>query len=290
MIGIRAALSGTLAAALCAGAVQAGGSGPGAALAADALVADRAARADAALAEVELALEPVLAAARRGAARIVAGDEQPGDELRAAADAARAAEPAMGRAASALERLAGARLVLDARAATVEAPVATGEMGSIAAQLEATAEAGDAFATMRRRADAVTRELATALEALDDGDLDAAQAAVEAARREHRHIAEWEVDLVTLPLWLDTTDAMIGAMEAIVAATRAGDAAAARVAAMSFAAVEEEADTADRALRIAVSEGGSSVAAPALGRLVDVLAAVRQARMEVAVILQAADR
>ena len=290
MIGIRAALSGAVAAALCAGVVQGGGPGPATALAADALVADRAAGADAALAELERALDPAIAAARRGAARIVTGDESPAGELRTAADATRAAEPAANRADSALRRLAGALLARDRSSSRVDAPVARGELASIAGQLEATAEAGEDFAVMRHRAEDVTRALAAALEALDDGDLDAARVAVEAARREHGIIAARDLGLVTLPVWLDTTDAMIGAMEMILAATRSGDAAAAREAAASFAALEPEAVAADRALRIAVSEGGASVASAALGRLAASVAAVRRARTEVAAILQAPDR
>ena len=48
---------------------------------------------------------------------------------------------------------------------------------------------------------------------------------------------------------------MIGAVEGILAATRAGDAAAAGEAAAAFAALAADAATADRALRIALGEG-----------------------------------
>ncbi len=289
MIGIRAVLSGALALTLCAGAI-AGDVGPGAAVAAERLVVDRANGAHDALVELERALEPALEAARRGAARVVAGDGSPDEQLHMAADAASAADGMAADAAVALRRLAAALRARDASAGVVEPPVRTGELPSIAGQLRATAETGAGFAAMRRRADGVTAALERALEALDAGGLDAAQEATAEARRDHDAIREWDVVLTTLPVWIETTDAMIAAMETILAATRAGDAAAARQAADDFAALSDEAAVADRALRIAVSEGGAAVSAAALGRLAEAIAAVRQARAEVAAILQTGGR
>lgn len=291
MIGMRAAASGLLAAALGAGAVHGGDQGPARAVAADRLVLARALTAEAALAQLEAALEPPLQAARRGAARIVAGDVSPADPLMRAAAAVSAAEAEASEARDALERLDAARRAREPVApSAVDAPLARGELRSIAGQLEATAEAGDDFTAMRRRAEDVTRSLEAALIALDDGDVDAAEASVEEARREHDAIVAWEPGLVTLPVWIETTDAMISAMETIVMATRAGDVAGARDAAEAFAALDEEADEADRALRIAVSEGGAAIAAPALGRLAGARAAVGEARAQMAAILQAERR
>lgn len=287
MIGIRAVATAALAAAVCAGGLGAG-PGPEGSLAADRLVLERALEADERLAALDAALAPALDAARRGAARIVAGDMSPADALDRAAEATGAAEPDARRAVLALERLDAARRARRPGTASSEMPSRPGELSSIAAQLSETADAGEAFAVMRRRADEVPRSLEAALTALDAADLDAAGAAVERAREHHDALREWDLVLATLPVWLETTDAMIGAVETIVAATRTGDAAAARDAAEAFAAVADEASVADRALRIAVSEGGAAVTAAALGRLADAVASVRAARAEVAAILQAA--
>lgn len=289
MIGIRALASGTLSAALCV-AVMPGGPDPASRLAADRLVVDRALEANDRLAELEAALAPALDGARRGAARVVAGDASPGQALSRAADVTRGAEPAALDAASAMERLAGVRRARDPMSSSPAPPLAPGQLASIADQLHATAEAGDEFAAMRRRADEVTRSMEAALVALEAADLDVAEAAVREARSHHDAVRDWDVVLVTLPVWLETTDAMIGAMETIVSATQSGDAAAAREAAAEFAALQADAGVADRALRIALSEGGSAVSAAALGRLADAVASVREARAQVAALLQAERR
>lgn len=284
MIGIRPALPAALALAVCAGAIA--GGGPASGLVADRLVADRAAAADEALVDLQRALEPALAAARRGAARVVAGDGSPQEQLQLAANATEAADDAAADAAAALRRLASALRARDTSAEIVEGPAAAGELPSIAGQLRATGEVGEEFAAMRRRADGVTESLDRALAALDDGRLDAAEEATAAARDHHQAIRQWEVAVVTLPVWVETTDAMISAMETILVATRADDDPRAREAAADFAALADEAAVADRALRIAVSEGGAAVSAAAIGRLAEVLDAVRRARAEVAAILQ----
>jgi len=83
-------------------------------------------------------------------------------------------------------------------------------------------------------------------------------------------------------------DEMIGAMQRLVDATRAGDAASAEAAAAEFEALAAEAPSADRALRIAIGEGGSAVGATALERLADVLAATDELRLAVVAARQAA--
>jgi hypothetical protein len=188
-----------------------------------------------------------------------------------------------------MEALDGAVLAagLDA---TIPDPVSPDELGSIAAQLGSTAPAADAFATMRRRAEGLVGLLDESLVALEEGSLAEAGERVADARADHEVIAAWEVDLVTLPVWLETTDAMIGAMEAIVAAADAGDEAAALAAAEDFAGLSEEAATADRALRIALGEGGTAIAAAPLGRLATLLRDVAEARAAVASMLQTVER
>ena len=288
MIGIRV-LSTALAVLAVIPLVGAGGPEPSAVLAARQLVLDRADAADAALHALEEAIAPGLDAARRGSARVVSGDDAPGAELRAAAAALASADAVAGAARRAVDALEGARRLVEAGAA-IDLDVARGEIGSIAAQVEGTAGAADAFADMRRRAERLVVGLEEALAALEAGLLSEARDLVAVARDDHDALAAWEVELVTLPVWIDTTDAMIGSMETIIAATEAGDDASANAAAQEFAALAEEAGPADRGLRIAIGEGGSAVTAAPLGRLADLLREVALTRLEVASIVQAVGR
>lgn len=289
MIGIGAVASAVLAAALLAGLLP-GDGGPGPALGADRSVRERT---DQALRSVE-ALDDALAAAldpaRRGAARIVAGDLAPSEPLEDASATTLAAEPLAREVVTALAELASALRARAPASPTPDPPLQGGSLTAIAGQLAATADAGDAFAEMRRRASAVTERLSDALAALDAGQVDEADRLVSEARASHDVLREWDVGLVTLPVWIGTTDAMIGAMEGIVSATIASDRDAAREAAAAFAELEDEAAEADRALRIAMSEGGAAVAAPALGQLADAVAAVRQTRAELRAMREAESR
>lgn len=288
MIGIRV-LPTALAVLAVIPLVGAGGPEPSAALAARQLVLDRAAAADAALHALEEAIAPGLDAARRGSARVVSGDDAPGAELRAAAATLASADGVAGAARRAVDALEGARRLVGA-GAVIDLDVGQGEIGSIAAQVEGTAGAADAFADMRRRAERLVVGLEGALAALEAGSLGEARDLVAVARDDHDALAAWEVELVTLPVWIDTTDAMIGSMETIIAATEAGDEASATAAAQEFTALAEEAGPADRALRIAIGEGGSAVTAAPLGRLADLLREVALTRLEVASIVQAVGR
>jgi hypothetical protein len=291
MIGIRGLLLGLLAVATAGAAVGSGGPDPSVELSATRLVVERGTTADAALAAVEAALERSLAAARRGTARVVTGHEPPRRQFQLAAAALREeGEPAAGRAIDALAELAAARRAQAPAAAGPHVPVSRGELASIAAQLDATGDAGDDFATMRRRAADATDRLDRALAALDGGDPGTAAEEVAASRAALRAVEAWPAGLPTLPLWIETADAMIGAVEALVDAVTAGDAARAEEAAEAFAAASDEAVVAGRALRIAISEGGSAIAAPVLGRLARALEAVQAARAELAAIVQTARR
>ena len=252
-------------------------------LAADRLVAERAADADAALVAAAASLGPAVDLARRGAARTVEGDEAPGPTLEEAASAVALAGPAIGSASDAVADLNAALLARDPAASTV--PSAPSEIGSIATQLEETSAAADAFAEMRRRATRLGTTLDEVLRALEAGEGAIALARVEEARFDHAQLAGWDVGLVTLPVWLETTDAMIDAVETIVEATGRGDAEAAAAGADALAALAEEAATADRALRIAIGEGGSAVTAAPLGRLAAVLTALDEQRAQVAAIV-----
>jgi hypothetical protein len=252
-------------------------------------VAERAARSDAAVQVLEDALAPAVEAARRGAARIVTGDEPPSEAFAAAAEAVRSAEPAARAATAAIDALDAARRARRPATAAIGPVTSPDDLSSIAGQLEATGEAGDAFVATRRAADRVVAGLERALAALAVEDLDAAEEATDGARRAHDEVAAWGSPPPSLPVWLETTGAMIDAMQRIVMATRAGDADAAREAARVIGTLEEDAETADRALRIAVSEGGSALASTALGRLARELDAVASVRARVnAVLVEAA--
>jgi hypothetical protein len=290
MIGMRALLSAVAVPIVLVPLLGTPGTDPSAGLESRRLVVTRAERADAALADLQAALEPGLDAGRSGAAAVVEGADPPGPRLEEAASRLADAGPAAAHVRSAISELEAARRAREPAATTLEAPVSSGEVSSIAAQLEATAAAADTFAAMRLRATGVTAEIDEALAALEAGDLEAAAQRVASARSHHAALASWDVDFATLPVWLETTDEMIGAVEGIIEATRQEDHAAAARAADEFAALADESATADRALRIALGEGGAAVTAAPLGRLADLLRRVEQARLAVATILQAVGR
>jgi hypothetical protein len=254
------------------------------------LVVARAQAADASLAELERVIAPVLDAARTGAAAVISGADGPGDDLATtAAELARVA-PAADSARAAVAAVNRATAARDPRTTSVALPDGGEEVRSIAAQLEGTAPSADRFVDMRLRTSRVLDALGRALTALEAGEVADAEALAAEARADHAALAAWEVELVTLPVWLETAGAMVEAVEAIVAATRTGDATAAAEAADAFAASSADAVMADRALRIAVGEGGAAVTAAPLGRLAELLREVADARSEVAAILQAVGR
>jgi hypothetical protein len=267
-----------------------GGSGPADRLAAERLVAERAASAEGALAALETALGPGVDAGRAAAGRVVTGDADPGPLLGEAAAVVRAAEDELAVALEALDGLDGARAAVGTEAARIVRPAEAGELDSIGLQLASTAEAADAFADRRRRAAAVTTSLASSLRALEAGDMAGAEAHVARAAADHRAVAGWELGVPTLPVWVEATGELIAAAEQLVRATADGDAAAAREAARRMDELAEDADQADRALRIAISEGGTAVTAAPLGRLADVLRRTAEARLAVASILQTGGR
>ena len=270
--------------------IGAGGPDPALDIAARTEVVQRAVAADRALGHLEAALEPGLSAARSGAAAVITGDDPPSGQLAAAAVAVEAGSPVLDDVLDRIAALDRARAALDPSVEPVVFGVPSGELASIGAQLGAAREAADAFVRMRLRAEGMAGRLDEALAALADGDLATADRHIGAARGDLEAVQGWDVDFVTLPVWIETADAMIGAMERIVAATRAEDPAAADRAAEEFAAAAEEAPSADRALRIAIGEGGSAVTAAPLGRLAQVLRSVAAARAEVASIVQTVAR
>lgn len=290
MIGTRASVIAGAALLVSLAAFGGRSTDPAGELAARALVVERAAAVVAAADALESSLEPAVDAARRGAARVVAGSEAPAPELVAAADRLRRAEPAAAELRGAARALDGALRAWRPDEASFEMRLERGEIGSVASQLEATAATADEFAAMRRRSEGLAGSLETALAALEGGEIEEAERLAGLARTDHDALTAWENELLTLPVWIETTDAMIGDVETIIAATRAGDATAAAAAAAAFAARADEAATADRALRIAMSEGGGGVTAAPLGRLADILDRLRAMRTRAAAIRDAAAR
>ena len=292
MIGRRLATSAIGVVAVAGGILLFGPGGPSPAIdvAARRAIVRTADEADVALSGLAAALGPAVDAGRAGSARTVAGEEAPGPMFAEAAELTRAAEAKAAAARGALVALNRARNARDPGASPIEAVPEAGELDSIAQQLRASGEAADEFAAMRDRALSVVGELDAAIAALDAGDLADARDHVARARDAHTAVAEWDVGLVTLPVWVETTDAMIGAVERIVTATESGDPAAADRAAREFAALADEAAPADRALRIAIGEGGSAVAAVPLERLASILTAIDDARATIVSVREAAQR
>jgi hypothetical protein len=278
MIGTRAAASVAVALfglALVLGPIAAD---PSAAIGAARLVRERAAAAVSALDALRAAAQPGLEAARRAAADVVAGDDPPGPRLTEAAELIAGAERSVTPARRAVAALGSARLAWHPDATIPPQPIAAGELSSIAAQLGAAGPAAELFADLRTRGTGVPGVLELALVALERGAVGEAAELTARAREDHDAIVAWETDLPTLPVWIETTDAMIGAVEGILEATRAGDAAAAREAAEAFAALADDAATADRALRIALSEGGAALTSAPLERLAGALRSIEAAR------------
>jgi hypothetical protein len=292
MIGRRLATSAMAVVAVAGGILLLGPGGPSPAVevAARRAILRTADEADVALSGLAAALVPAVDAGRAGSARAVAGDEAPGPMFADAAELTRAAEAKAAAAREALVALNRARNARDPGASELEPVAEPGELDSIAEQLSAAAEAGDEFAAMRDRALSVIGELDDAIAALDAGDLAGARDHVGRARDAHTAVAAWDVGLVTLPVWVETTDAMIAAVERIITATERGDSAAAQRAAEDFVARADDAAPADRALRIAIGEGGSAVAAVPLERLATILTSIDDARAAVASVREAAQR
>jgi len=256
-------------------------------VAARASVIARAEAAETALATLRERLAAALDAARAGSARVIAGDAAPGPMFDRAAQGVLGAVEAALDALHARADLAGARAAHSPDSVPLPPAPDPAELGSLGAQLAATAAAADAFVALRRRAESVTPTLLAALDALEAGEIDVADGLVAEARAALEALSEWEVGVPTLPIWISTVDEMIGAMQRLVTATGAGDAAGAEAAAAEFAALAKEAPAADRALRIGLGEGGSAVAATPLERLAALLAATDQLQLAIVAARQA---
>ena len=263
---------------------------PAVTIGAERLIRERAAAAMVALDELRASVAPALDAARAAAAGVLSGDDAPSSQIEDAAARIVDAEAAVAPAGRAVSLLASARAAWRPGASRPPQPVSAGELTSIATQLRATGQVADAFADIRARGTGLPAVLKQALRALDAGALPEASEHVARARDAHAAIVAWDTDLPTLPIWIATTDAMISAVEQIVEATRDGNDATAREAAEAFGAISDDAGTADRALRIALSEGGSALTAAPLARLAATIGAIEDSRAEAAAIQEEVGR
>jgi hypothetical protein len=277
------------AASLVALAIVLGGGAPRPELAraANAAVVDAADRTLAGIARLEAELLPAIDSATAGAARVVAGDRDPAEPLSQAADGVLRADSVATEVRVALADLDRARAALDPDADRLPPAPHGGELSSLSAQLGAAGDAGASFAETRRGAEGLSAGLIAALDAVAAGRLGAADDQLTAALAAIEGVRALEVNAPVLSVWVDTVDAMIGAMQRLVDAVRANDPGVAEAAQARFAEAAEGAVEADRALRIGLNEAGSAVTGVPLRRLANVAGsldeleqAVRAARAE----------
>ncbi len=246
---------------------------------------DRASAAATALAVLEAELGPAREAARAGASLLVEGERPPQPRLEDAAGLLAASAPEADAVADSLVRLRGTAASVSPGLDVPQVRGAT-ELLQIGGQLLDAAEAAERFFERRMAAERKLARLDAALAALRAEDLEAADRALDDARRARATLATWEPRPVTLPLWLRTTRRLITAADDIAEAAGAGDQTAARIAARRYAAAADEARRADVSLALTLSEAGSGLTAIPLRRLADELAAMEDARAFVQPLLQ----
>jgi hypothetical protein len=230
---------------------------------------------------LEAQLAPALDAARIGGARVVAGESDPAEPVLAASDGIVAAAPAATELRTAVAKLERARAARHPSADPLPAVTDAGELLSIAGQLASSADAGASFAEMRRGAESVSSGIADALDAAAAGRLDEADDHLAASLAAVDAVRELEESAPALSLWIDTADAMIGAVQELVDAVRSGDAERADAARADFEAAAESAAQADRSLRIGLGETGNAISAVPLQRLAEVRAELRELEADV---------
>ncbi|MDP9243484.1 MAG: hypothetical protein M3O77_00195 [Chloroflexota bacterium] len=237
-----------------------------------------------ALERLHAALETALAAGRDGTAATVNGDTDPAPALTRAAERVGAARGPASVAIRAVDRLSG---ISNAEGSALP-PLQVGpnQLATIVGQLRSAVEPASTFASMRGRTERTVAELGSTLAALERGDPRSALEAADRAEGELAAIRAWKADLVTLPLWIKTTDRLLAALRRGSEALISGDAATLGEARRQFAAAAVEAHRADLALGIAIAEGGSSIADPALRGLAHAIAEVERSADAVASVMR----
>ena len=229
-------------------------------------------QADRALDELIAQLQVAIDGGRRGSALIQDGDQDPGPAFDEAASATRSAATRAAMAAAAVARLDGVRRSVGSAGGPLP-PSPPSSLAAIAEQLASSGPAGGSFVERRLAAASTLTALADALEALNGDDPGAALAALDRADESLAAVGEWPSPPTVLPLWLETTGALVEAARGIARATIAQDPDAAEAAANAYRRAAEEARRADTALAIAIAEAGSSLAGPPMRSLADWLAA-----------------
>ncbi|HEX3219110.1 MAG TPA: hypothetical protein VHU77_03650 [Candidatus Limnocylindria bacterium] len=227
---------------------------------------------DRALSALIAQLQAAVDAGRRGSALVIDGTRPAAPDLQQAAAAARAALPLVGDSARADTALDGA---LPAIQPQLDVPPGPGsaELVGVDGQLDAAASASGPFIERRLAAARTLTALRDALRRLEANHAAAALTALDRADDARRTVAVWPNPPDVLPFWLDTTGAMLDAARDIADATLSGDAAEAHRAGRAYRLAAQDAQRADTALAIAISESGASLASVPLGRLADALEA-----------------
>ena len=223
-----------------------------------------------AIGRLDAELAPALDAARMGGARVVAGESDPAEPLVSASDGLVSAAPAATELGNAIAELGRARVALNPGAERLPTAPDAEQLLSIAGQLASTADAGASFAEMRRGAESVSGSVIDALDAAADGRLDEADDHLAASLVAVDAVRDLEESAPALTVWIDTADAMIGAVQDLVDAVRTGDVERADAAQADFDAAAEGAAQADRALRIGLGETGNAISSVPLQRLAEV--------------------
>lgn len=240
--------------------------------------------ADAAIRRLDDDLRAALESARQGAADTVSGDEPPGPRLVAAADQIEALGDRLHAARAALGRVSSL-LAIHGETDAPRLSLGTGDLAAIGQELRGTAAPSDDFAAMRRSSQAVLAELRAALIATDAGHAMVALAAVTAGEQRLAEVRAYDEQLVTLPVWAETSGALFAALRDLARARVDHDVEGERTALRSYARAAASAAQADRGLAIALAEGGAAIARSPLGGLADALAQIEDARAALAPLL-----
>ncbi len=244
--------------------------------------ARQAAAADASLAEAEELMTEGTAEASRGQAAALSGDEDPATFVDAAAAAFEEAANPVDAAQVSLEALRWTLLALDPDAPPPTLELSGADLAGIGAQWRATALPLSAIADLRRAAEATLEALEDALAALDDDDPAAALEAVSVAEASLDVVRASERELSTLPVWVDTVEALLDATADIARAAQAGDADALAEAQAAFEVAADDAARADQALTIALGEAAAGITGPASAASAAALRAVGATRAALA--------
>jgi hypothetical protein len=227
------------------------------------MAVSQAAAADASLAEAEELMTAGTAEASRGQAAALSGDEDPATFMDAAAAAFEAAAEPVDMTHVSLEDLRWTLLALDPDTPPPTLELSGADLTGIGAQWRATALPLSAIADLRRAAEATLEALDDALAALDDDDPAAALDAVSEAEASLDVVRASARDLSTLPVWVDTVEALLDATADIARAAQTGDADALAEAQAAFDEAADDAARADQALTIALGEAAAGITGPA---------------------------